>query len=507
MSHDLSIPRRIDPSARKQALWIGIFVLLSYAYFYPGGGWNQNTRFDLVRAIVERGTLSIDAYHQNTGDKALRDGHYYCDKAPGQPLLAVPAAVVTREAMRALGVSPLTPRSLVFLAYVCNLFSVALPVAAACALLFLIGLELGASRQGALFGALAMGLGTPLWAYATLFWGHGLAGACLLLAFYAALQLGRAAPGGELLWGSIVGLAAGWATVTEYQAAPASAILAAFAVARVWRSGWPRRLRVAGAVSAGALVCGAALLLYLHAAFGSILRTSYHYEAGDFPLMRRGLFGLTYPRIDIAFRLLFGLQRGVFVLAPATILAPFGLRLLGKRPTTRLAALAAAAIFIFYLVLNATYRDWTAGLSYGPRILGPGLPALCVGLAPAWDYLKPRSRRVAVALLCVSVLFALMAVSTTPQPPFAARVPIAQVFWPAFWSGHLSLERVTMLSPSDLSDAASHGAFNLGELLGLRGLTSLLPLLALWAFALVAGTMLAAKTGEPVRIRQAHRGS
>jgi hypothetical protein len=36
--------------------------LLAYAWFHPGGGWNQNARFALVRAIVEEGRLSVDSF-------------------------------------------------------------------------------------------------------------------------------------------------------------------------------------------------------------------------------------------------------------------------------------------------------------------------------------------------------------------------------------------------------------------------------------------------------------
>ena len=78
MSH-----RAIHSNTAKQAILIGVVVFVSYAYFYPGGGWNQNTRFDLVRAVVERGVLTIDAYQKNTGDKVFKDGHWYSDKAPG----------------------------------------------------------------------------------------------------------------------------------------------------------------------------------------------------------------------------------------------------------------------------------------------------------------------------------------------------------------------------------------------------------------------------------------
>src|SRR5919202_2159871 len=91
---------------KKRRLLIGVLLLGSYAYFYQGGGWNQNSRFDLTRALVERGTVQIDAYADNTGDKAIFDGHTYSDKAPGQALTAVPPLAIGRSAVRALGGGP-----------------------------------------------------------------------------------------------------------------------------------------------------------------------------------------------------------------------------------------------------------------------------------------------------------------------------------------------------------------------------------------------------------------
>ena len=60
-------------SIRIRALLIFGVIFFSYAYFYEGGGWNQNSRFDLVRAIVEQGTLRIDAYDENTERQGLRE--------------------------------------------------------------------------------------------------------------------------------------------------------------------------------------------------------------------------------------------------------------------------------------------------------------------------------------------------------------------------------------------------------------------------------------------------
>jgi hypothetical protein len=253
-------------SIRIRALLIFGVIFFSYAYFYGGAGWNQNSRFDLVRAIVEQRTLRIDAYDENTGDKAFANGHYYSDKAPGLALLAVPIAVGTRPLLRAAGVNPDSPRGLVDLAYWATVFAVALPMAAACACLFWIALQLGSSLSGSAFAALALGLGTPLWAYATLFWGHALAGACLVFAFACALKFrGGVSSAGDVCWGLALGLTAGWATVTEYPSTPAAAMAAALALALVWKDGALRRWRVVFVVGAGALPCFVALMAYQHA--------------------------------------------------------------------------------------------------------------------------------------------------------------------------------------------------------------------------------------------------
>src|SRR6516162_1878631 len=114
---------------KKLACLLGVVSFLSFIYFYEGGGWNQNSRFDLLRAIVERHTLAIDAYHENTGDKAHFQGHYYSDKAPGQVFLAVPFAMAARRAMRAAGVDPDSPRGEYALSYIVTACAVALPTA------------------------------------------------------------------------------------------------------------------------------------------------------------------------------------------------------------------------------------------------------------------------------------------------------------------------------------------------------------------------------------------
>ena len=84
-------------SARRPAIALFLVLLACYAYFPPRWAeWNQNSRFDLVLAIVDDHSVQIDRYVANTGDYAYLDGHYYSDKAPGTALLGVPVYAAFR---------------------------------------------------------------------------------------------------------------------------------------------------------------------------------------------------------------------------------------------------------------------------------------------------------------------------------------------------------------------------------------------------------------------------
>ena len=469
----------------KAAILVGVVSFLSFIYFYEGGGWNQNSRFDLLRAIVERHTLQIDAYHENTGDKAHFNGHYYSDKAPGVVLLAVPFALAARAALQAVGVDPESPRGEVALSYLASAGAVALPTALAGICVFFLALRVGCGSTGAAFGALSMCLGTPIWAYASLFWAHALAGACLVLALAAALKVGESSSlKADLVWALAAGLAAGWATVTEYPAAPASAILALLALRQAWPRGMASRWTVLAGVGMGATICAIALFAYLHAAFGSFRPSYSYYDPNSFSFMRRqGYMGLTYPHPDRLIKLLFGCSRGLFFASPVTIAAPLGLWWLSKGAVHRAAVLAAAVIPAYYFLFNASFYWWKAGLTLGPRYAGAGIPLLCMGLAAAWQSATPLWRRVLIGLGLCGVLITFMAVSTTSQLSMQESCPIVHSVWPEFWSGQMALNRDSMLTVVEAGTSGHYGAFNLGQLFGLRGLASLIPLLVMWAVA------------------------
>jgi hypothetical protein len=470
---------------RKTAVLLGLVIFFSFIYFYEGGGWNQNSRFDLLRAIVERHTLQIDAYHENTQDKAHFRGHYYSDKAPGLVFLAVPFALAARPALRMLGTDPESPRGEIALSYVVSAAAVALPTALAGVCLFFLGLRFGGGRSGAALATLVLCLGTPMWAYASLFWAHALVGACLIFAFAAALKLRESKNGrGDFLWGLAVGLAAGWATVTEYPAAPASAILAGLALSQAWSRGTAARWRMVLGVGLGGGLCVMVLLAYLYAAFGTFRPSYSYYDANSFSFMQQqGYLGLTYPHPDRLLKILFGCSRGLFFASPVLVAAPLGLWWLWKEKVYRAMAAAAVAIVAYYFLFNASFYWWKAGVSFGPRYAGASIPFLCLGLPVAWARATPVWRQALIAAALCSVLVTLMVVATTSQLSMQDRCPLVHSVWPAFWSGQVALNRDSLLTVAEAGSNVEHAAFNVGQLAGLRGLASLTPLFAMWGLA------------------------
>jgi hypothetical protein len=287
-------------------------------------------------------------------------------------------------------------------------------------------------------------------------------------------------------FGVLVGLAAGWAVVTEYPAVPAALIIALLA-RRQWRF-----------VLLGAMLPLLVLALYNTAAFGSPLRVGYESVQG-FSGMQEGFLGISLPRRTVLQEILFGEFRGLLPLAPVLALAPIGWLQLRSRP----AALAAAAIVVYYLLFNAAYFYWDGGFSYGPRHVGAALPFLALGLAPLWS---GRLKLLLTLLTAWGLALAGMAVSTTVLLPESVMAPIREIVWPASVRGDLALNHDLFVLRPDPNAAPTsvldRGAWNVGMLLGLGGRLSLLPLALFWLLVALAGWRAAeVRAGRPAPAR------
>jgi hypothetical protein len=475
---------------RRTALVLGLLLLASFAYFYQAGGWNQNSRFALVRAILEHHSLSIDPYQDATYDRALWRGHYYSDKAAGVSLLAVPPTAIARLLSRVVGVDAGSDRGVAWTSYVATVATSGVFTVLAAVLIFMVSRSWGFSQGAALFAATAFGVATPAWCYATLFMDHAVVAGALMLAF------GAAALGSDsFLTPWIVGLSAGFAVLCQIQAAPPAVLIGLFALSGSYRRGWPSLKPFLTRMCAGAAVMAIVFFAYNTAAFGSPLHIGYASEEGFDELRTAGIFGMSFPTACRMNEILFGSYRGILPLAPILAVMPIGLISLVGDERRRLPALTALGVAAYYFLWNASYYYWEGGWAYGPRHVVPALPLLALGLPPLWDASKVWMRALLVAGWICGTALTLVAVSTTPQPPgFTSDCPpvgdglhrpVADLLWPAFRDGDLALNNQSFTTfradASKLRDHPElHAGWNLGEIVGLRGRASLLPLGAIW---------------------------
>jgi hypothetical protein len=448
-----------------------LLLFASYGFFVQGGGWNQAVRVDLAWAIVEQGSLSIDSYVANTGDWALFEGHYYSAKAPGVSLLAVPLYLLMRGLALLLG---LDPSSAAGRATSGQLLSWIIGGGATAALAWLVGLAsdrwYGAGRQARLFVTLLFGLATLAFPMATVLMGHSVAA----LAGVGALLLAMGS-GGRTARPGWAGLLGGLAVALEYQAV-IYLVVAGLLVA--WRLRSPRSLLI---LVAGAALPALVVAAYHQACFGHPLTTGYRFHADMFRFPDQevflGLLGV--PHLERLWAISFGAKRGLFLLYPACLLGPVGAVLLWRRRASRPALLASAVVVAWFFLLNASYPNWDGGYCSGPRYLTPALPVL---VAPAVALLVTRGRLPALVLAVLSGALATAITLVNPQGPFQVDSLLGAYILPALADGRVA-DNLFLWWPQwqpNSPQAAAAAATNLGELLGLRGLASGLPLLALW---------------------------
>jgi MFS family permease len=439
---------------------LGAVFLGSFAFFHYDAGFNQHVRFNLTRAIVERGTFTIDAYHENTLDKAYRDGHYYCDKPPGVSFLAVPGYFVAYHAIRALGGDPTGARGQRWGFYVARVTSVAL-LGALLGVVFLHAVSPFCPPTWTVVVTVGLALGTLAFPYSTLLYGHQVAATGLFAAFAVLLAHRRRTPQRARAL-ACAGLAAAVAGTSEYPV-----FLLAGGLGIYLLTG-PRPARSGAWFVAGATLPVAGLLVYHTICFGSPFSTGFAHEALPFWRAKygTGFYGLRAPSAEALVQLTVGSHRGLLYQAPWLVLAAPGLwHLIVDRRWWAEAALVVAMAIVM-LAVNASLHSWDGGWTMGARYLIPIVPFLAFAAA----FARGRVAWILAAVLVpASVLFMLAGAAVRPEVPVFVANPLLDYLLPFLRAGKLSM-------PDPTGEA-----FNLGEALGgLAGLWSLVPLLALW---------------------------
>jgi hypothetical protein len=402
---------------------------------------NVKSRIFLTLSMVEDGVININRFHEvsPTGDVARIGDDYYSDKAPGISFTALPFAALGRMALALTGQSTDTigedgqlTGTFVFLTYLCQIATSGLGVILMVLALYRVALRLGADHSSAAFGVFVCVLATPLWGWATAFFGHALATSLLFIAFAMLVELECSETSRRDVWLSFAaGLCLAWAFVVEFTTAPASLIVGLYGLYRIRTAPGERIARCVLAALAGCALAAIPLLLYNHAAFGSFLKLGYSSVVG-FDGMQRGFFGINLPKYGVVYQILLGERRGLAWLSPILVVAPFALLVMLGDHRRRAAAVVAIAVTLYYLLMNSGYHYWDGGWSTGPRHITPIIPFLSLSLVFLWSMAGMLVRSLLVSLALVSYLISLVCVSMTMMVSAEYDRPLQEYLIPAF---------------------------------------------------------------------------
>jgi hypothetical protein len=450
------------------------WLLGVFAFFVPAATWNPVSRFNLTRAIVEHGSLTVDPYVSSTGDRSLVGNHWYSDKAPVVAFLAVPTYAAVYGSQRLRGATlpdyraistPKVPaarlipnRAYQSALYACSLSTSGLGGVAIALMLFSL-LRRRTTARAAFLGSSLTVLASPILPYATSLYGHVPSAAFILGGVFCLDHRGGLPPPSPTRWriaGACFALAAG----AEYLTAVPVVVVMAWLLLR---STGVNRLERALNLALGGLLPSALVGLYLTLIFGAPWRTGYSFESQpEFVAGHAsGFLGLHLPRLEGLLGLTFGVRRGLFYLAPLMLVAVVrSVRAALRRRD--LSAQTGLGVLITLLLLNAGYYMWWGGAATGPRHLIPGIAFLGVGIASAF---RSRSRwlvSLTVVLAVVSVIQCTAATLVGIEAPEYGDI-LRQWIWRRVREASFSLPG---------------GGSNLGMKLGLSPALSILPLLA-----------------------------
>jgi len=467
------IASSVNAPRRKVEVALFCVSLATFAYFYQASDHNTAARFDLIRSLLERGTIWIDGYcGYNTADLVDWGSHYYSNKAPGGSLTGIVPWIVSLGITALFQIKTESVRW-ALVTYLSTVLSTSLLVSLMVVLIYRMALAFGASQKRSVALALILAFGTIMFPHATEFAGEPIAATCLLAALYL-LFTNDGETGFWPYFGA--GLLAGWAGLCDYPSILISAILAAYAL---WRLGWSRQFSW---FALGSVLIAGLLFTYDWLAFGQPFFLSYeaYMLPGNtrFPAQAQGFSGVTFPRLEVLWQVLLGPQRGLFFCNPVLILAIAGLWFFWRRSALRAEFVVIFSSILAFVLLNASYGDsiiyWGGGTATGPRHMLPAIPFMVLALT----FLPKKWNTALAGAALLSTFLMLMATAVEPHLPYEYTNPFRDFLWQAFARGDLAYNRNSYFGgPPIVGDST---AFNLGKIIGLPGWLQLLPLASLW---------------------------
>jgi len=397
----------------------------------PATNPNEVARIELAVAAAHWSRLDIGPAAHAYGlseDVARRQQKIYSDKAPGLSLSAVPFVWILDPALPRQGVTDLP--AYWPLRHALTLILVALPSAGLALFVASMVPSPDSRRRAPLL--LMAALATPLWTYATVFFGH-IPAALLITVGWVLLLRGKGGTDPRTRWLAAAGGAAtGLAVTTEYPTILLAVVI--FGTLLIRRTPLP----VLFAAGIGAVAGILPALVYHHLAFGAPWLTGYAFKAhADFQAIHgTGVVGISWPTIEGLWGVLFSPRRGLFYFSPLLLIAPLGVKWMVRREGWRDVAPAVVAIAV-YTLFAAGFTDWEAGWCAAARHLVPVVPLMTIFALSAAAILGARrwGRVVLVVLVALSGINTFLTIAVSPFFPPQFNVPLGQLVLPSIAEG------------------------------------------------------------------------
>jgi len=363
---------------------------------------NDNSRWDTVWSLVEKGTYIIDGCPWPTIDMVRRDGHDYSSKPPLLPTLAAGQYWLIKKLTKWTihEQTDLVCRTILFTWNV-------IPLIVLMGLTGQLVARYTADPWWRAYWLIAAALGTYVTGYSITFNDHSVGAWSAGFALYGAIRVLYL---NDRRWWVylLTGVCAAFTVANQLPSAFFAVVLFGWMVARRWRGtllfGLP-----------GALLVIGAFLLTLKLSTGGFIpyylfkQTDLYQYEGSYWSNPVGIDALDEAKPVYLFNLLLG-HHGFFSLSPIFILMAVGLifAFRDSRPEVQHLSWFAVAVFLFTVVLNTLTTNNYGGVCQGFRYLIWPVPLFIVsGSLTADAYGRPKwVRALAVVFLFASIVSA-----------------------------------------------------------------------------------------------------
>jgi hypothetical protein len=480
-------------SVNKKLLALFLSLCFCFTYFSQGGGHNQNATYGEIRGIVEHGTfdMTLTGYQEITSDVAKYNGRIFSNKSPNIIFFTAPAYWMFYNSAKSLGID--TKGKVFQLAgiHTINFFSAGVWGALLSLVLFFVLKELypRLRAEDRLWLSGAFCLGSLVFPYATVAFSHAFEVFWVMYVFWRSLVWNREPTKTRTV---LLGVGFGGAMLAN----PLTILLTPAIYLNVLLAS-KRKVLDLVLLSIVVVLVMSPLLSYNYYNFGSIMEGNRTHMS-DVYLDQDLFMGVfSAPHFERLKRIFIWGHRSIIPsMAYLWFCVPaiFYIYKFKKITLPRFSGWIPLSAFIIYTTFMLSFNGWHGGSCFGPRYMMPLILFMAVFSVPFYWLQKTLYR----ALLSFSVFVMFMATAIDMMPANIHQSPLKDIIFRGFKNGNYPMGGY----PSFPGMEGLNFKYNFGQLLGLNGHLSVLPLFVVGLFSYIF--IIRTKTTSNTEKRQVH---